>query len=274
MKIQQLKENTEIDLHNLNKEKLLPFSDGIEILIQDKKNYSIFKGMTGMFTDTNIGIFDQIKNRKPANADTTLYHYLFSIYEPWKSLPPRNVVTTTDKNNAHGYGKLYYIIPKNGTTLCILPEIDLWDSFDSKILKYGFLDKEMGSLEDLTKFNESILKFQEILTTLSGIKYDKNGNNLERMIELSDESKESQDYEEKIDYLIDVEAIDPSKKKIWMTTKISKILKDFLNIKIKTISTNEISKITQGMENEIWFDSPFLAISEEYIDKLIEEYKK
>lgn len=123
MKIAQLQESTNMDINNLDYNVLKEYSQGINAFIEGGP--ALFKGLSYEFDDTIIGKLEPIQDRKPRNADTHLYHYLFKLFEPWKSLPPRNVICTNDSDNASNYGTRFYIIPKNGTTLCILPDDDL-----------------------------------------------------------------------------------------------------------------------------------------------------
>jgi hypothetical protein len=111
-------------------------------------------------------------------SQNTSNHYteLFSeILPSWKDFPKRNhsVICTTDYNKSNNYGgKVYVILPKNGTKIGVCSESDIWYSFPlfnneihSDDMNLSFfahtisciVDKLYGFGKDI--FMESFMKF-------------------------------------------------------------------------------------------------------------------
>lgn len=85
--------------------------------------------------------FFKVNSRKlpfRKSANTSNYVNLFvSTMNAWKSFPRRQVICTTDRMYAAGYGNVYRVFPIDGTKIGVCPNSDFW--------LFPFLKKETAN---------------------------------------------------------------------------------------------------------------------------------
>lgn len=237
MKIQQLLES-DIDLKKeLSQDKYKDYSDGIQRLLNNE--WTLYRG-SDYYDTSNIGIYKPRLDRKPANASSSFYYYAFKNLEPWKSLPLRSVICSTGKKYASGYGNLFYIIPKNGTTLCKLPDSDLWDSFDAP--------KHFGLKARYKNFDEITERLNALIKKLNDNIFIHEGNFMNALKIASDKLK------------IDDSMLWEYSMSLENTTLLDAVV-NYFNIDIEIFNVENMSfENSSGSSNEVWFSSSYITI--------------
>lgn len=77
------------------------------------------------------GYMDSSKFKERTSANTTNeYTVLINhILDSWKQYPKRNVICSTDDNNAATYGDTYHVFPFDNTKIGVCSNFDIWSSF-------------------------------------------------------------------------------------------------------------------------------------------------
>lgn len=81
----------------------------------------------GIISDEDFFKFDSTKLPLRKSANTSNYVNLFvSAMKKWKLFPRRQVICTTDRMYAAGYGSVYRVFPIDGTKIGVCPNSDFW----------------------------------------------------------------------------------------------------------------------------------------------------
>lgn len=243
MKIYHLNESIS-ELSNDELVRLLEtdFSDAYKLALN---GHYIYKGMDEVF-DTSAYYYKKIENRSSRN--TKNYYTLWINNHPdWKKFPKRNVIASTERSYAAGYGlDLYIILPKNGTRIGVCPSEDIWSSFPiSRQDGDSSIDMVMSFFGDIFKkeLNRDPSTYNELVDCLKKI------------------DPESIDTLQTDDIFFETYMISLSIRTHIMRhgfyDTFYKLLKpsDFINGDIHSIER------FQGDSREIWFDSDFIAIN-------------
>ncbi len=74
---------------------------------------------------------DSSKFKERTSAHTTNEYTILMnhILDSWKQYPKRNVICSTDDNNATTYGDTYHVFPFDNTKIGVCSNFDIWSSF-------------------------------------------------------------------------------------------------------------------------------------------------
>lgn len=199
--------------------------------------YFIFKGLTGPMVENDVLKLEPVKDRRSAN--TKNYYTLWINHnEHWASFPTRSVIASANHNYAMVYGKVYVILPKNGTDIAICPSNDFWASFDENYPP-NYINRVTHIL----------------LTNTEIIDYDT--NTYSELLEAFDKF-DNLDSDVKRDLIDEYTVLSSEYNKI--------ILNDGLRAFYERYYTNDdfsiqkISSYNEVNNREVWFDNEFLAI--------------
>lgn len=245
MKIRHLLESTSELAQELMQPKYKEYSHGIKRLLDD--DWQLVRG-SGHYDPDEININSPRVDRKPAYASTMLYYHAFKNLEPWKSLPPRSVICTTSVKYASSYvaslSGVFYIIPKNGTILCKLPDVDLWESFDSST--------HFGLKARYSTFEEMSERIEAIISKLNG-GIEITTENFIKCLKIASDK------------------LDDDDSMLWeysMTLQdkgFFKMVVDYFNIYIITSSIDNVDFADK--DHEVWFSSEYLTIPYDMVHK-------
>ena len=102
-----------------------------------KQGHIIYRGSRVYdYSEKMLGLIYTPKERVSENTSNVYTKLLSDIFKSWQKFPKRNksVIASFDINKAADYAEdqglgLYVVLPKNGATIGICPESDIFDSF-------------------------------------------------------------------------------------------------------------------------------------------------
>lgn len=206
----------------------------------------IYKGLVKLNIE-NFKLLYPIDDRKSKN--TANYYTVWMNNSPeWAAFPKRNIICTSDVHYASGFGKIYYIFPKNGTEIGICPENDIWVTYNRRSSETS---SEWGVLGLFKRFNEL---FSEINGNFTDqFSYEDLLNNIKIFDDLPlDKKKEILQSEVGLTLNIDL-----SQK-----NSLLNYFNSLFSPEGFTHTTLEKYNLSQKNDdnNEIWFNNSFLAI--------------
>lgn len=219
-----------------------------------KKNFDTFKKTNRWIYrgDRRVGYeYAHVNTTKftRSSANTSNYYtLLFSGLLPsWKNTPRRDkaAICSSSASYARDYGKVYYIIPFDSTTIGICPRDDLWNSFSSGLKRlrddFNFYYMGLNSLNDFNIFlsHELNIKIDKLPAALK----KKLGSFKSEDVPLRNDSLANVTLH---DYLNDI--LDPKKNGFTFTTDVSKVPSD---------------------ERELWFSGEAVAIDTDLMHKIV-----
>ena len=97
------------------------------ILTKCKDSLKVQPIWRGINTDDKYIHVNTSQSPLRASANTMNYVHLFiNGMKAWKSFPRRQVICTSDRMYASGYGRMYRVFPVDGTIIGICPSMDFW----------------------------------------------------------------------------------------------------------------------------------------------------
>lgn len=166
-----------------------------------KKGNRIFRGIEGTYG--NFARIKPIGERKSANTNN--YYTLFINYDgPWKEYPKREIICSSADYIASQFGDVYVMLPINGAKIGIVPEEDIWFTFDSVP---GGADNVNVQIHNILRQKSSginLNNFNELKKALSEIKRDDGTDNI--LLEILSKSNYDNLYE-----LLSKEVFNPNK---------------------------------------------------------------
>lgn len=244
MKIKQLLENKTELRDELSDPQYNDYSHAIKRLL--KNDWGLVRG-SGYYDNDKITVNKPRIDRKPAYASTNLYHYAFKNLEPWINLPSRSVICSLSLKYASSFvvsrSSVFFIIPKNGTVLCELPEKDLWECFDSA-KHFGL----KARYKDVSFMAEQI---DGVMSKLNG-GIDITAENFIECLKVASKKLKEDD------------------SILWeysMTLQdkgFYRMVVDYFNIDVSMYGVNDIQ--FSGKDNEVWFSGEYLTIPYEMVE--------
>ena len=131
----------------------------------------IYRGVGSQDVGKNDFIFIKSSEADRISANThNLYTLVIDNSPKWTKYPKRSksIICTTDYHNSDNYGRPFVVLPKNGYTFGVCPEMDMWASFE-KTLRMR-LDDFNAEVEELISEMGMVYNLYRQLKTSSDLK--------------------------------------------------------------------------------------------------------
>lgn len=203
-----------------------------------KDGYHIYKGMDNESLG-DITKLTPIRNRR--SRWTRNYYTLWvNNHSDWSRFPKRSVVCSTNKGYARGYGKVFVILPRNGSLIGIAPTQDFWGSFDAITTPPNVNSATKIMLQNGLGLKEVPKTYEELLITFE--KFDALDNDVKRSI-----VEEISTIEHYTQLIVD--------------NGLESFYKEYY--KPNGFTTTKVKDFNLLNNQEVWFDDDFLAIEAE-----------
>lgn len=215
-----------------------------------KHDYGIYKGFKKQF---NFMYGDSTTQNRKSKNTRNYYTLTMDNSSAWEQYPKRSksFICSSNKFFASAYGYLYAVFPKNGTTIAVCPDSDLWGSFKKQHiynLRREFVEAiyDFGSTFEINIRDDNIENFKKDLNELDNKINSKFDSNFELTKYLN--SKLNSDYNEVKDLIV-------VKSKISLYDRLSSLLKP-IGFELTTTSNYKINSI-----REVWFSGPAVFVN-------------
>lgn len=235
-----------------------------EAIERYKKGYAIYKGMKKSYPDYFLRTENETL-RSAKNAPMNLHNYLINNDPRFEGFPKREHICSSYRGTASGYGTVYVVLPQNGSTIGILPDQDIYESF-TKISDYGgsYIVTLYRYMEEFRDIIRTIAKHSKTYSFDTTEELKKSTNELYKLYKGFDEEQ-----------LAKYERIIPSYrssdlvavvKQAFEQNKPELILELFDPIDWKYVS---ISEYSEYHNNEVWTDGSVAMIDYDQIGELL-----
>lgn len=195
----------------------------------------------GVYTPVDFAKVEPQKFTRESANTYNWYTLIINNAPAWKPYPKRNLICSTSKDYASGYGHLFRVLPVDGSKIGICSQTDLWDSFPKIVPPYS----------SMNAFNHDLTRVLENATgNMRIVDFDNSWKDFKEAC-----SKVTLEFSEDNAYLLNkfftigfipgrhdffdflLKALDPKENKFMLTT------------------INDLHPIYSQTENEVWVSS-------------------